>query len=94
MSISRRDALLGASAAVVTGAATAPLAIKAAGEPLVALEVELIEARAAGDKLYALSSAASAGESWRDRCMVIHNLFVQAHEAWAKLDKLESKKSR
>ncbi len=32
MSISRRDALLGATAAaVVTGAATAPLAIKAAG---------------------------------------------------------------
>ncbi len=32
MSISRRDALLGVTAAaVVTGAATAPLAIKAAG---------------------------------------------------------------
>ena len=26
----------------------------------------------------------SAGESWRDRCMAINNLFVQAHGAWAK----------
>ena len=26
----------------------------------------------------------SAGESWRDRCVVINNLFVQAHGAWAK----------
>ena len=26
----------------------------------------------------------SADDSWRDRCMAIHNLFVQAHEAWAK----------
>ncbi len=27
----------------------------------------------------------SAGESWRDRCMVINNLFVQAHDgAWPK----------
>ncbi len=48
MQISRRDALLGATAAaVVTGAATAPLAIKAAGvkaalagEPLLAMEQE------------------------------------------------------
>ncbi len=48
MQISRRDALLGATAAaVVTGAITAPLAIKAAGvkaalagEPLIALEQE------------------------------------------------------
>ena len=66
MQISRRNALLGATAAaVVTGAATAPLAIKAAGvkaalasEPLVALEAELIEARAARDKVAALWSAA------------------------------------
>ena len=26
----------------------------------------------------------SADESWRDRCMAINNLFVQAHGAWAK----------
>ena len=50
MSISRRDALLGATAAaVVTGATTAPLAIKAGatkaalgGEPLVALERHML----------------------------------------------------
>ena len=48
MQISRRDALMGATAAaVVTGAATAPLAIKAAlgGEPDVAVtahELQLI----------------------------------------------------
>jgi len=44
MSISRRDALLGATAAaVVTGAATAPLAIKAAlaGDPVIALAGQL-----------------------------------------------------
>ncbi len=58
--ITRRDAMLGASAAaVVTGAATAPLAIKAAGvkatleaeEPLVALWRERIRLRAQLDRL-------------------------------------------
>ena len=66
MSISRRDALRGATAAaVITGAITAPLAIKAAGakaalggEPLVALEAELIQTRAAGAKAHALWEAA------------------------------------
>ncbi len=67
MQISRRDALMGATAAaIVTGAITVPLAIKSAGvkvalagEPLVALEVDLMEARAAGAKVGALFSAAS-----------------------------------
>ena len=53
MSISRRDALLGATAAaVVTGAATAPLAMKAAGvkaalagDPVLALEREWLAIR-------------------------------------------------
>ena len=66
MQISRRDALMGATAAAaVTGLTVAPLGIKAAGvraalagEPLVALETELIEARAAGDKVGALYCAA------------------------------------
>ena len=61
MNITRRDALLGATAAAaVTGLTVAPLAMKAAlaGEPLVALEAELIEARAARDKVAALWSAA------------------------------------
>ena len=66
MSISRRDALMGATAAaVVTGAITAPLAIQAVGvkaalggEPLAALESELIEARATVDKAHVLWSAA------------------------------------
>ena len=66
MNITRRDALMGATAAAaVTGLTVAPLAIKAAGvkaalasEPLGALEAELIEARAAGDKVAALWSAA------------------------------------
>ena len=66
MSISRRDALMGATAAaVITGAITAPLALKAAGvkvalagEPLVALEAELMEARAAGKRAAAIWDAA------------------------------------
>ena len=65
MQISRRDALMGATAAVATAATTAPLAIKAAGvkaalagEPLVALEAELMKARAAGDKVGVLYCAA------------------------------------
>ncbi len=65
MQISRRNAMLGATAAVATAATTAPLAIKAAGvkaalagEPLVALEAELIEARAAGNEVGALYCAA------------------------------------
>ena len=37
---------------------------------------------AANDGNYLKES--SADKSWRDRCMVINNLFVQAHEAWAK----------
>ena len=64
--LTRRDALRGATAAaVITGAITAPLAIKAAGakaalggEPLVALEAELIQTRAAGAKAHALWEAA------------------------------------
>jgi len=59
--LTRRNALLGATAAAaVTGLTVAPLAMKAAlaGEPLVALEAELIEARAARDKVAALWSAA------------------------------------
>ncbi len=67
MNITRRDALLGATAAaVVTGAIAAPLALKAtatkaalAGEPLVVLEAELIKERAAGDNLFALYCTAS-----------------------------------
>ena len=66
MQISRRDALLATgAAAIVTGATVAPLALKAAGvktalagDPLVALEAELMEARAAGDKVGALYCAA------------------------------------
>ncbi len=66
MNITRRDALLGATAAaVVTGAITAPLAIKAVatkaalgGDPLVALEADLIELRAEGERAAALWSAA------------------------------------
>ena len=67
MQISRRDALMGATAAAITtGAITVPVAIKAAGvkaalvgEPLVALEAKLLEARAASDKIWALYGAAS-----------------------------------
>ena len=66
MNITRRDALLGATAAAaVTGLTVAPLAIKAAGikaalagEPLLALEADLIEARAAGERAAAVWSAA------------------------------------
>ncbi len=64
--LSRRDALLGATAAALTtGAIVAPLALKAtatraalAGEPLVALEAQLIEARAVGERAGALWDAA------------------------------------
>ncbi len=57
--ITRRGALLGASAAAVTIASVlAPTAVEAS-EPLVALEVDLFEARAAGDNLFALYCAAS-----------------------------------
>ncbi len=48
MQISRRNALMGATAAaVITGAATIPLAFKAAlaGEPLLAMEQEWLESR-------------------------------------------------
>ena len=66
MQISRRGALLGAgAAAVVAGVPGAALAMKAAnvraalaGEPLIGLESELIEARAAGDNVGALYCAA------------------------------------
>ncbi len=66
MQITRRNALLGATAAAaVTGLTVAPLAMKAAGvkaalagDPLIALEAELMEARAAGNKVGALYCAA------------------------------------
>ncbi len=66
MQISRRHALMGAgAAAVVAGVPGAALAMKAAnvraalaGEPLIGLEAELIEARAAGDNVGALYCAA------------------------------------
>ncbi len=67
MQFTRRDALLATGAAAITTAAiTAPLAIKAAGvkavlagDPLIALEADLKEARAAGERVGALWNAAS-----------------------------------
>ena len=68
MQISRRDALLGATAAaVVTGAATAPLAFKAAlaGDPVLpayeAFEVVRREYIATSDHIYAVCEAVDAG---------------------------------
>ncbi len=43
---------------------------------------------AANDGNYLKES--SADKSWRDRCMAINNLFVQAHGAWAKRVDAES----
>ena len=65
MQITRRSALATGAAAITTAAITAPLAIKASGvkaalgsEPLVALEAELMEARAASKRAAALWSTA------------------------------------
>ncbi len=60
MQISRRDALMGATAAVaVAGVPTLATAHAAlAGDPLIALEADLMEARAAGDKVGTLYCAA------------------------------------
>ena len=71
MSISRRSALIGASAAVVTGAAVAPLAIKAgatkaalAGDPVLpafeAFEAARLEGSAASDYRLAIVKAVEA----------------------------------
>ncbi len=64
MQISRRDALMGASAAVaVAGVPTAVVA--QAGEPLIALEAELLEARAASLKATAVwGEAYSKAGDW------------------------------
>ncbi len=72
MQISRRGALLGAGAAVVTGAATAPLAMKAtgvkaalAGDPVLpafeAYEAARLEAIAASNRRLAIVQAVEAG---------------------------------
>ena len=67
MQISRRDALMGATAAaVVTGAITAPLAIKAAlaGDPVLpayeAFEAARLEDIAISDHVYAVAKAVKA----------------------------------